>query len=728
MVASISLVSDDPRAENRRMRLIPYRRLLTVSLAALVTFSVGLVAAVFQWNKQSNARELVESQVQLLSMYFDQSIGKVLDVATVQTRLMAGLLRNRVIDPEDANTLVRYWIEALKVHPRVSYFSIGRESDGAYVHVTRLRDGRFSIRLLNPDPETGRLQLMDFWPEDFPDRPYFEKENHPEGDPRTRPYYRIAKERRGSHWTEAYPFHGAEGREDTIGITFATPFYDEKSGGLVAVLSVDFDLTSICKILEEEVAVGYPFILERGPNGTRSIVAHPDPAVALSEIRSRSGIPTGPSEKEAHDPVAERFRDLLAAREKEKAIEPQQIVSFNANETEYLGTHFGLGRSLGLKWDICFVIPRASAFSFITLYNFIAGAVALFSLATAIRIGFWLAGKVSAPLSELAEEARRIGGGRFEANPSRQSSVREIQELIQASEDMKAGLRSFEKYAPKEVVRELVAIGKEASLGGERRNITILFADMASFTSLSETLPPEDLVRLLERFHTLLAESVNSTGGIIDKLIGDAAMALWGAPTGDSDHAWNACRAALMAQERIKETGVDLKESGLPELDCRIGIQSGEAIVGNMGTETRMDYTAIGDNVNVASRLEGLNKVYGTRILIGAGTYENVKERIVVRPIDRIAVKGKQQGSLVYEILGLPDEVDAKIVSRSELYESALDLYFAQDWQAAILQFEEFLKENPEDGPARLIAGRCRVFSESPPAQDWDGVFRPSGK
>ena len=220
---------------------------------------------------------------------------------------------------------------------------------------------------------------------------------------------------------------------------------------------------------------------------------------------------------------------------------------------------------------------------------------------------------------------------------------------------MKAGLRSFQKYVPADLVRALLASGAEARLGGERKVLTVLFSDIAGFTGLAEKLDPEKLVDILAEYLEVMSQEIAETGGTVDKYIGDAIMAFWGAPRELPDHSVAACVAAMRMQERLLELREHAEQAGAPPLHMRTGIHSGELIVGNIGSESRLSYTAMGDTVNLSSRLEGLNSFYGTAVLISEATFKAAEQEIVARPLERVSVKGRSKGTLVYELLGLRD-------------------------------------------------------------------------
>lgn len=289
----------------------------------------------------------------------------------------------------------------------------------------------------------------------------------------------------------------------------------------------------------------------------------------------------------------------------------------------------------------------------------------------------------------------------------------------------KATIRNaFGRYLPEKVVEQLIANPGLLKLGGEVRFLSVLFSDVAGFTTISEKLTPQELVALLNEYLTAMTNIIGKYDGIIDKYEGDAIMAEFGAPLNDEQHAQKACYAALEMQEKLVEMRVKWKKEGRPELHARAGINSGQVVLGNMGSESVFDYTVMGDNVNLASRLEGANKEYGTYIMISEWTQEIVANDVVTRELDLIRVKGKLKPVKVFEVMarkstGLSSTV-RKVVDN---YNQGLGAYRQQRWDEAIVYFKSALNAKPDDGPAGVYLERCEEYKKNPPPEDWDGVF-----
>ena len=290
-------------------------------------------------------------------------------------------------------------------------------------------------------------------------------------------------------------------------------------------------------------------------------------------------------------------------------------------------------------------------------------------------------------------------------------------------EGEKKKIRSaFSQYLHPRLVEQMLTHPETLRLGGEEKELTALFSDIRGFTTLSENLTPAQLVELLNEYLTEMTEVIFRNWGTLDKYIGDAIMAFWGAPYPQTDHALRACRTGLEMFKSLQTLQMGWQARGLPPLDIGIGINSGPMLVGNMGSKRRKNYTIMGDSVNVASRLEGINRQFGTNIIISENTFLLVRDQVVARKLDLIQVKGKTQPVKVYELLGLAAESPqfSDLVSR---FENGLEAYLSGEWSTAIEIFQELVRNHPEDGPSHVFIKRCRDFLAQPPEGSWDGVF-----
>jgi len=283
---------------------------------------------------------------------------------------------------------------------------------------------------------------------------------------------------------------------------------------------------------------------------------------------------------------------------------------------------------------------------------------------------------------------------------------------------------AFGHYISPRVIDEIIKNPQALNLGGEMRNITTYFSDIATFSTISEQLTPPDLVQLLNEYLSEMTDIILKNNGTVDKYEGDAIMAFYGAPHIFEDHALRACHGAMEMQRRLRDMRKVWKKQGRHELHVRMGLNTGDAVVGNMGSHTRMDYTAMGDSVNLAARLEGANKHYGTYLMISEDTHELVKDDFGYRELDTIRVVGKEQPIKVFELMELWGELPDDVLEMRDKYNEGLELFKKREWKKSRSIFRAALKIIPEDGPCKTYEARCTEFMEKPPSKSWDGVYR----
>jgi len=286
---------------------------------------------------------------------------------------------------------------------------------------------------------------------------------------------------------------------------------------------------------------------------------------------------------------------------------------------------------------------------------------------------------------------------------------------------------AFQYYLTASVITEILKDPTKLKLGGDKKDLTVMFSDIRGFTTISEKLSPEELVRLLNEYLTVMTDIVFKYEGLLDKYIGDAIMAVFGAPLEQPDHALRSCRTALEMMAELKVLQERWAQEGRPYVDIGVGINSGDMVVGNMGSNMRFDYTVMGDNVNLSSRLEGINKEYGTHIILSEFTYEVVKEEMFCREVDSVRVKGKKLPVKIYELI-----CETKDAAEHEEYvrrfHAGLEKYKQGRWDEGIATFRSVLEIHPDDPPAKLYIQRCEDLKEHPPEGEWDGVFTMTKK
>ncbi|PPD15058.1 MAG: hypothetical protein CTY25_08150 [Methylobacterium sp.] len=368
-------------------------------------------------------------------------------------------------------------------------------------------------------------------------------------------------------------------------------------------------------------------------------------------------------------------------------------------------------------WQMAIVLPEAD------YLGAVEGMIARVTLGIAFFVLLVGAGAiwgtrryVAAPIGEIANDLRHVERFELEMVTRRRHIISEFDLLSSALTRMSAGLADFAKFIPTELVRKLITQGARAEPGGRSQEITVLFADLAGFTALSERVG-DRTVAIVSRFLDFATEEIVRSGGTVDKYIGDAVMAFWGAPVHHVDHARLACEAALAILERFQ--AVRAEDPDFAQLGLRIGLESGPAIVGMVGSARRLNYTALGDTVNLASRLEGVNKVYGTIIAIGPNCRDLAGEAVHARELDWIRVYGRSQEVPVFELVELAKQSAPAWI---EPYEAALAAYRIGDFTEAEAALDRVLALRPEDGPALRLMRRVRQLADNPPPPDWQAV------
>lgn len=374
-------------------------------------------------------------------------------------------------------------------------------------------------------------------------------------------------------------------------------------------------------------------------------------------------------------------------------------------------------------WLVGVVVPEAYYLRDLEASRRRVLAIAAVLVVAAVLAGALLVRAMRRDLDRLIGEVTRLREFDFAASAKRASTFRDVQDAAESLDQAKTALRALGKYAPLDLVRDLYHARVEPMLGGRIQDVTLMFSDIERFTTISESLSPDALAVALGAYLEAMTRAIHATGGIIDKYTGDGVMALWNAPRPLEHHAARACEAALACREATQRLFTTAAWAGLAPWVTRFGIHRADVSVGHFGAPDRMSFTAMGDGVNLASRLEGLNKQYGTHVLVSADVEREAREAFVFRRIDRVAVKGRREGIEIHELVGRRAAGEAR-PPWCEAYEHALDAYFARRFDDAI----ELLREAPADPPSAALVARCRGYLDEPPPADWDGVFVATSK
>ncbi len=366
-------------------------------------------------------------------------------------------------------------------------------------------------------------------------------------------------------------------------------------------------------------------------------------------------------------------------------------------------------------------------------------ATTLLAVVLGLGAAWMISRNLAKPVLELLRTTRAVQGGNLTAHVGKlpEDEIGQLGDSFNAMVDELKRKENLQKaigsYIDPRIVEKVILPGRPEDVAGQKRVMTVLFTDLVGFTTLGENLTPGGLVNVINRYFTLMSECVRAEKGIIDKFIGDAIMAYWGPPfVAEEEQAAAACRAALRQVEALARFRQELPElmglrKNVPDINLRIGLSTGEVIVGNIGSDTARSYTVMGDVVNLASRLESANNVYGTRILVSEETQRLAERAMEAREIDRLTVKGKSEPVGIYELLAESGKLSPEWTARRSRYEAALEAYRKQDWPAAEAIFRE-LSEKFADAPSRAFLERIPMLKQHSPGPGWDGVWRLTAK
>jgi adenylate cyclase len=647
---------------------------------------------------------------------------RYLEPAVPYARMTESLMAAGRLRSGDEDALLDHFGAAVDANPSFTWASFARV-DGTYVAVQRTTDGALLGTIRSQDADTteasagplageGPTRWRELTPSIGDASGWRVSEEHRGTyDPRTRGWYNEAREGTEGRWVRPFLFFTRRQAGFMYVMPVGASTETEDDDG---VLAVEYEISALSSFLAtlRVGEHGRVYLLTRDG----SVVGHPD-----GDVTEGEGENLAIASADHHsDPM---LRDAYAAMEADGGAERWLREGGDFRFGESLAMVHPFPAEHGMDLSVLVVAPVDDFFGEVQRQLWVAVAIALLAAILAILAGAIFSTRISSALRSIAEEMERIG--RFELSDRRVSDevsiVREVNEMAVVTDRMKNGLRSFGKYVPRALVQELIGSGDEAVLGGKSRELTILFSDIAGFTSVSEKLTPSELVEALGAYLDALSGCIQEEQGTVDKYIGDAIMAFWGAPRELPDHALKACRAALAMQAAAHRLEATWKAEGKPVFLTRIGVNTGECIVGNIGSPSRMNYTVMGDAVNLASRIEGLGGEYDKWLLIGESTAALVKDELLVRPIDWVAVKGKSRAVLVHELLGEREGADENVLQAITKYTTALDHYRARRFTEAIAAFSEALAGFGEDGASTLMIARCRAYEASPPPDGWDG-------
>ena len=670
------------------VRLRPTLLTTVVGLVLLTALAIGGSAAMLT---MSITRTLID---QARTDAVNAAREETRQMFSTPPRIVSELARaaHRGALPLDArDRLAAIFAEILRVNPRLAFIGYGDAEGGWYVGAGR--SDQDEITEYMADPTVNGSVPSEVVVAADGTRSAAKQSDMPPYFATSRPWYRLGVAAPGPIWSAFYLFATNFGT-NVFGITCASRFTAPGTSKTTGVFHTDLRLSGIAQFLSSlhVGSRGAVFLVDRAghPVATPSGPGVMRAARVLDEAASRRAAAT----------LATPVRLRLGARLYEVVFEP-------------VTTEGDIGLSIAVVVDLRDISGGAY------IHAGIAAGVAFVTLLLAVACGRALSSRIARPITAIADDLAKVGAFSISRQPAPKSFVREVSELGASVDRMKASLRSFAHYVPTDLVRRLLAAGRDAELGGEVRRLTIHFSDIADFTAISEGLEPTRLVTAMGRYFELMTSAITRHGGTVDKFMGDGIMAFFNAPEDLPDHPRQACLAALEAQGLLAQLAGETPPDE-PVFRTRIGLGLGEVLVGNIGTPERFAYTLLGDAVNLASRLEGLNRIYGTAIIASGAVVEEAGDGFEWRRLDRVAVKGRQQATLIWELMGAKGAVAAGRLAARDVYEAALDAYSAAEFEPAAEGFADALRVWPDDAAA-MMRDRAVALASDPPVL-WDGV------
>lgn len=701
-----------------------------IRITILVLF-ISLAAIIVAVNSFSNfvhstkaARDSATSTIFKAQEATAGNVEELLQQGKLLARSISALPAYLANDPTGAG-LYTYFKGIASEVPWVYSMFVGYD-DGRFVQLINLKrpDGglwtvpgipdntAFALRRIapfsdiGPRPQEWRFVGENFWEISADDAPV-----RSQYDPRSRPWYERAIVTKQTGASEIYIFSSLQ----KAGVTISTPM----SAVPGAVVGFDMPLDVLADFVKQQKPSENGLVAIIASDGT--MIAHPDAFKIITRNREGSGFKTV-NVADVADPLLKSAFEALGNSE-------ATSISFMSDGAEHLAQKKTITGLPGSAWQLItiakvddFTGPVREGIQKSAIYSLI---ILMVAVVIAIIISNWIA----RPLIQSSKFADQISKLDFSGDAPTASPLVEIQRLTNAMASMRKALTMFLKYAPRDLVHQLVLSGKTAEIGGERRNVTLLFTDIEGFTSMTEKQSPEEVLMYTSIYFESVSEAIIKTKGVIDKFMGDAIMAMWNAPNDDPEHVDNACLGVLAARAASEELNAELLENNFPAMRTRFGLHTGEALVGNMGSPDRMQYTSLGPVVNLASRMEGVNKFYGTQILVTDAICRKASSMFLFRRVDIVEAKGTSVPVTIYELIGQRGNesefyVGTDNMRRLSSYEQAFDFYLHRDFSDALKILDELQIAIPDDPVVNLLSAKCREFLSAPPPPDWNGATR----
>lgn len=689
---------------------------LTIFLFIIMVLSATIVYLPWYFTSKKNIKNIARQVNEEIMNGINQKVDNLFTQATQELIQIKWIFQQKILDINNKEHREKYFLTVLKKNKPFSWVVLGRP-DGFFVGAQREMQGvneLFNIVnrrwINNVEKATKTIDLYNINLKNKSTR-IIENEDY---NTRTRTWYKAAEQIRQHSWTKVYPFRTTKqpGINVSISLDIDSNFY--------GITSIAMELNDISNYIKK---------ITPGKTGTVFIINTNQELIAFKDLKE--DIFSTKNDKlylKRLEQFNNNFLKIGYNTLKDHAInleENKDLVQYLYRDSETSRNYFVAFAPSSFKgWTIGTIIPEDDFLG--EIYKNIRNVVIIilcFFVAVAILALLISRNILVKPIHFITQQTTEIKKFNIEEIEAIHTNISEINQLSSSMLHMSKGLKSFKKYLPTEIVQDLIKQGIEVELGGQEKLLSIFFSDIQQFTKTFQKMGNE-LIPSLSEYFGEMSQIILENNGTIDKFIGDSIMAFWGAPIPNENHAVYACKTAIQCQKILKSLRVGWKRDNIPLFHSRIGINTGTVFVGNIGYEKRFDYTVMGDPVNIASRLESLNKYYGTSTLVGHSTYEEAKHQIIARKVDTVKLYGAYKGLDVYELIDLKDEISIKDKFEwIEAYEEALEYYKIRAWEKAFKIFITIKKlKGADDNPALIFAKRCKFYKQNPPAENWDGT------
>jgi len=629
------------------------------------------------------------------------------------TSMASNLLRDKLLKPSGSDEFLKFLYYLIYDNPDISGAYFG-DTKGNWYLINKEKNGAFLKRIVlaGKDSFKSKDLIVNSKGQIISETPIDAKQYNPT----TRLWYQRAVTKNKFIFS-LYKFVAVGSQEAQMGISSSFPVYDS-NGALLGIFGIDIPIKKAFQYLEDIKITKNSNLFIVSDNGYE--LSSKDDREAIAQARDKARKRYGKASVAGNSDLRYLLKkESLNRRQKEH----KNLFIFSFKGSEYISIYSPIINPSENRWSICIITPVSDINeelrkNILIWFIFMVIVILVGAILTSI-----FSSSLSRPIKKLAQDANLICQLRLDEVKQAISRIKEIAKMNESFTQMKNAISSFQRYMPIALVKKLIISGKVATVGGENKELTLMFTDIQNFTHISEDINPQALMEYLSKYFQVITKIVIDSSGTVDKYIGDGMMAFWGAPVDDVDHALHACLAALNIQEALQKLNQEYQKEGKPTVITRIGINTGNVIVGNVGSDDRLNYTSLGDHVNLTSRLEGINKIYGTSIIVSEYTYNKVKNEFRFRFLDRVLVKGKHKGVYIYELLdgvGLKLNIDLEEYNKD--FSAAFMVYEKGDWQKALDLFYILNNRYSNDNVIKIFIERCLKFMKNQP-DNMDGVW-----